>query len=257
MRDVPVTDGWSGHERARLESLLAGETVIVSMNRRRGHPNLIAWARTEGLYVRIDTRSDWANPHEKDDALRGEQLRRYESYLTGRPELLERVPELRGKVLGCWCVPGPCHGQVLKRLAGGVVARPALSREEQAALTEAEAEIESAGSGGLGRTGQALTRIRDLRLYRATYSGFDDYCRQRWGFTRHHANRQIATAGLMANLGRKPEPRLSAVRDLMGELDGEPTPEAIRRWIGLIDDGIAELQAVRRRLEGRLPRPLN
>lgn len=27
-----------------------------------------------------------------------------------------RVAELRGKVLGCFCRPGPCHGDVLVRL---------------------------------------------------------------------------------------------------------------------------------------------
>ena len=25
--------------------------------------------------------------------------------------------ELRSKVLGCWCKPGPCHGDILARIA--------------------------------------------------------------------------------------------------------------------------------------------
>lgn len=29
------------------------------------------------------------------------------------------VQQLKGKVLGCWCAPGPCHGEVLARLADG------------------------------------------------------------------------------------------------------------------------------------------
>jgi hypothetical protein len=45
-------------------------------------------------------------------------LPRYEAWLLEQPELLARVrSELRGKVLGCWCAPGPCHGDVLARIA--------------------------------------------------------------------------------------------------------------------------------------------
>lgn len=43
----------------------------------------------------------------------------YETWLLQQPALLARLPELRGKVLGCWCKPGPCHGDVLARLADG------------------------------------------------------------------------------------------------------------------------------------------
>jgi hypothetical protein len=32
-------------------------------------------------------------------------------------ELLQRVRELRGKVLGCWCKPLSCHGDVLVEIA--------------------------------------------------------------------------------------------------------------------------------------------
>jgi len=34
-----------------------------------------------------------------------------------RAWVLERIPLLKGKVLGCWCAPEPCHGDVLKELA--------------------------------------------------------------------------------------------------------------------------------------------
>lgn len=33
------------------------------------------------------------------------------------PEYREAVQGLRGKVLLCFCAPGPCHGEVLARLA--------------------------------------------------------------------------------------------------------------------------------------------
>lgn len=33
------------------------------------------------------------------------------------PEHLARIPELEGKILGCWCAPQACHGDVLAELA--------------------------------------------------------------------------------------------------------------------------------------------
>ena len=42
----------------------------------------------------------------------------YEAWLLSQPELVARVKrELRSKVLGCWCKPGPCHGDILARIA--------------------------------------------------------------------------------------------------------------------------------------------
>jgi hypothetical protein len=51
-------------------------------------------------------------------------LARYEEYVRSRADLMAALPELRGKVLGCWCAPRPCHGDVLLRLAteGGTAA---------------------------------------------------------------------------------------------------------------------------------------
>ena len=33
------------------------------------------------------------------------------------PKVLDQVHELKGKILGCWCKPLPCHGDVLAELA--------------------------------------------------------------------------------------------------------------------------------------------
>jgi hypothetical protein len=40
-------------------------------------------------------------------------IRKYREYLLSNPDLLDRLPELEGKTLGCWCAPKPCHGDVL------------------------------------------------------------------------------------------------------------------------------------------------
>lgn len=46
-----------------------------------------------------------------------ETLPCYEIYLQARlvadPEFKQRVDKLRGKTLGCFCKPKPCHGDVL------------------------------------------------------------------------------------------------------------------------------------------------
>ena len=42
----------------------------------------------------------------------------YTEYIMNKPELLKLIPkELKGKRLGCWCKPLPCHGDVLAELA--------------------------------------------------------------------------------------------------------------------------------------------
>lgn len=47
-------------------------------------------------------------------ANREESLARYEEWLRARPNLIERAKrELQGKVLGCWCKPLACHGDIL------------------------------------------------------------------------------------------------------------------------------------------------
>jgi Domain of unknown function (DUF4326) len=36
---------------------------------------------------------------------------------------LERLAALDGKALGCWCAPGPCHGEVLAAAASWAAAQ--------------------------------------------------------------------------------------------------------------------------------------
>jgi len=43
----------------------------------------------------------------------------YEEWIQTQPDLLAALPQLKGMVLGCWCAPQRCHGDVLVRLANG------------------------------------------------------------------------------------------------------------------------------------------
>ncbi len=61
--------------------------------------------------------SIWKNPFSAKRYGREEALRLFEDHARTDPRLMARVPELRGKVLACWCAPvHACHGDVLLRL---------------------------------------------------------------------------------------------------------------------------------------------
>jgi hypothetical protein len=70
------------------------------------------------VYVGRGRGSRWGNPFKSPrDGTREEVIAKYDRWLLGQPELVAALPELRGKVLGCWCAPEPCHADVLLRLA--------------------------------------------------------------------------------------------------------------------------------------------
>ena len=75
--------------------------------------------------VYIGRPSKWGNPysHMKESLAvfkvsnRREAIYKYEIWLKEQPKLMADLHELKGKVLGCWCAPKSCHGDVLLRLA--------------------------------------------------------------------------------------------------------------------------------------------
>ncbi len=75
-----------------------------------------------------------------------------------------------------------------------------LTRGEALRLDELETTID-AGLKTFVDVGLALMEIRDSRLYRESYGTFEDYCQNRWGMVRRHANRLIVAAGVIENLG--------------------------------------------------------
>src|SRR5262245_47496389 len=111
-------DPWSDSEYERKELVESGQTVVANM---KTDLRLIAWAKENGLYVRIDRATVWGNPFILDeDGDRSEVCDSYRVYLQYKPSLQRRYEELRGKVLGCWCYPEQCHGDVLiNEIEGG------------------------------------------------------------------------------------------------------------------------------------------
>jgi len=62
--------------------------------------------------------SIWANPYKVGvDGTRQEVIEKYREYLLSNEELMRLLPTIKGKTLGCWCVPSSCHGHVLAELA--------------------------------------------------------------------------------------------------------------------------------------------
>jgi hypothetical protein len=85
---------------------------------------MVVHCKREAFDVYIGRPGPWGNPFSwKANTLaqfactKEDCLPKYEAWLMSQPELVERAQrELRGKVLGCWCAPGPCHGDILSRV---------------------------------------------------------------------------------------------------------------------------------------------
>jgi hypothetical protein len=68
--------------------------------------------------VYIGRPSKWGNPFVIGrHGTRAQVIAKYEAWLLRQPALTAALPELRGQVLGYWCHPHACHGDVLARLA--------------------------------------------------------------------------------------------------------------------------------------------
>lgn len=68
--------------------------------------------------VYIGRPSIWGNPFVIGiDGTREEVIKKYRAWILQNPKLLAELHTLKGKVLGCYCAPLPCHGDVLQELA--------------------------------------------------------------------------------------------------------------------------------------------
>ena len=85
----------------------------------------VVHCKKEPFDVYIGRPSPWGNPYSHKNGTKAqfkvatieEAIEKYREYLLSNPELMDKLSELRGKTLGCWCKPGPCHGDVLLELA--------------------------------------------------------------------------------------------------------------------------------------------
>jgi hypothetical protein len=84
----------------------------------------VVHCKREPYDVYIGRPSKWGNvfSHKKGTLAanlcptRESAITHYEAWIRMQPHLLDALPELAGKVLGCWCKPQACHGDVLVKL---------------------------------------------------------------------------------------------------------------------------------------------
>ena len=78
----------------------------------------VVHCKREPFDVYIGRPGPWGNPFRIDVVVtRADVIQEYRRWLLRRPELVERAKrELKGRVLGCWCAPNACHGDVLAEI---------------------------------------------------------------------------------------------------------------------------------------------
>ena len=82
--------------------------------------------------VYIGRPSKWGNPFKlKKGDCREDVIARYREWLLMQSELIADLEELKGKVLGCWCKPLSCHGDVLAELADLANKKPRQKRKSK------------------------------------------------------------------------------------------------------------------------------
>jgi hypothetical protein len=124
-----------------------------------------------------------------------------------------------------------------------------LNEAERRERSECE-EIIRQGWDTFLEVGCALTTIRQKHLYRDRYRTFEEYCRQKWGFSKTHANRLIeaaAVAAVLTPIGVKLNSE-SQVRPLVG-LAPQKIPAAWKKAQEFAEGGEITAKVVRRAAE--------
>lgn len=81
------------------------------------NPDHVYIARNMSFYVPGTFQSKWHNPFKVGKCGTVEEVvEKYKQHVLRTPALFNSLPELRGKVLGCWCKPNFCHGDILVEL---------------------------------------------------------------------------------------------------------------------------------------------
>ena len=97
-------------EETTKELFESRKTTVISLHRKRGQPRPC-------YDFLIDRTTLYGNPFLIGrDGDREQVIAKYKEYFYRRltdPIFRSKVLELKGKVLGCWCKPLTCHGDVI------------------------------------------------------------------------------------------------------------------------------------------------
>lgn len=90
---------------------------------KQGYESLSEWkkegnhlyiGRNMSFYVPGAVGSKWRNPYTVKKYGLDKSLELYEKHV--RDKLYDDLDELDGKILGCWCKPERCHGDILVKM---------------------------------------------------------------------------------------------------------------------------------------------
>jgi len=129
--DIIEMSKWNQTESDLRKKVENGLCVVVDERVSSDYQNILEWAKANHLYVHIGRRGDkkgltgldWGNPFVLDeDGVRSAVIEKYRKhYLPYKTKLMDNIHLLKGKVLGCWCAPAACHGDVLADLVNAVI----------------------------------------------------------------------------------------------------------------------------------------
>lgn len=78
----------------------------------------IVHCKKDEFDIYIGRPSKWGNPFTiGQDGTREEVIDKYSVWIKDQTDLMDSINELQGKILGCWCAPEKCHGDILSDLA--------------------------------------------------------------------------------------------------------------------------------------------
>jgi len=104
-----------------------------------------------------------------------------------------------------------------------------LERAELARFKKLERTIEK-GLKTFYEVGRALEEIRDTRLYRDSHVSFEAYCRDKWGMSKTHVNRQILAAQAVDTLEAAGEKMLDVKEAYVRPITKLPVERQREAW---------------------------
>lgn len=127
--------GWDGEERVAASvgrrRREAEEGPVVHCMRddydvyigRGKDPNTQQWGQWGNRFSHLEsTASTVVKVHSVEEAIEAYRQELWQRVRSGKVTL-EKLAALKGQKLGCWCSPGPCHGEVLTAAAEWAAAR--------------------------------------------------------------------------------------------------------------------------------------
>jgi hypothetical protein len=94
-------------------------------NKKKDFSSFVVHCKKSKYDVYIGRPSPFGNPFSHKEGTKAlyktetveEAVAKYAEWLESQEDILREIPSLKGKILGCWCSPGLCHGLILAELA--------------------------------------------------------------------------------------------------------------------------------------------